>query len=94
MTIRGYQKRMIILKNVRSEIFEEAQFILRSEKVNYEPSDILNEAERIINESTFGKTENFCSRAVKIRLSALYFIGGALCGGFLFALIAVLFKFL
>ncbi len=54
--MRGYQKKVIFLKNVGSEIFEEAYFVLQSEEKTRKISHatMVAEAKRIIEEN-FGK---------------------------------------
>ena len=54
--MRGYQKNIIHLKNVGSSIFEEAYFIIRpgcenNKKDKKEKTDLISEANRIIEES-------------------------------------------
>lgn len=49
--IRGIGKRVVVLKNTDSELFEEAIFIIKNEK-NKSQKDILTECERIINLAT------------------------------------------
>jgi len=51
---KGCQKRMIMLKNTGSEIFDEAYFILKEERVlkaDTSENDMVREAGRIINEN-------------------------------------------
>ena len=51
--MKGYQKKVIYLKNTGSHIFDEAYFVLRRgiEAERREESDILAEANRILCES-------------------------------------------
>ncbi len=51
--MKGYQKRVIYLKNTGSQIFDEALFFVKNEgnAVNTEYLDMVNEANRIIEES-------------------------------------------
>ncbi len=44
-------KQVVILKNPKSKVFEEAIFIVK-DGVNHPPRDLLQECERIINEQT------------------------------------------
>ena len=58
--MRGYQRRVIYLKNVESSVFEGAYFIIKPgvEKVNdTEEPDFIKEANRIIEESV-GQIKN------------------------------------
>ena len=75
--MRGYQRRVIFLKNTGSALFEEAYFLMRSEEMTEGKSeaDMVSEATRIIEEN-FGKKK-------KIKMPTLLtlfvsFIGGAL----------------
>ena len=45
--IKGAQKKMIVIKTADSEVFEEAYFVLRREKLAVE-ADMVREANRII----------------------------------------------
>lgn len=54
--MRGYQKRVIYLKNTGSPLFEEAYFIVsrEGEAIGLEQGDMVYEANRIIDESLDG----------------------------------------
>lgn len=93
MTVKGYQKKMIVLKNVDSEIFDEVQFILRSDPKGAGYSDIIKEAERIISESTFKEVPER-SPFRKRYASLLYFLSGLFCGVSLCAAVIVIFHLL
>ena len=84
--MRGYQKRVIYLKNTGSALFEEAYFVMRSEQVTERKSeaDMVAEADRIIEEN-FGKKKrikfgpltlfiSFFSGASLTFIIALFFI--------------------
>ena len=51
--MRGYQKKVIFLKNTGSHLFDEAYFVIsqRGEDAHVEQSDMVYEANRIIEES-------------------------------------------
>lgn len=51
--MRGYQKKVIFLKNTGSHLFDEAYFVVsqRGEDAHIEQSDMVFEANRIIKES-------------------------------------------
>lgn len=54
--MRGYQKRVIYLKNTGSSIFEEAYFVIKTDKKNssekaYTGEALIEEANRIIEEN-------------------------------------------
>lgn len=76
--MRGYQRRVIFLKNTGSALFEEAYFVMRSLEMaeGRTEADMVAEADRIIEEN-FGKRRK---RAEKRRLLSLAFsfMGGAL----------------
>ena len=56
--MRGYQKRVVFLKNTGSSLFEEAYFVIRSDKgekshpEGLKKNDFLEEANRIIEENS------------------------------------------
>ena len=50
--IRGYQKKIIFLKNINSRIFDQAQFIVSCENERkYSKREMMAEANRIIEEN-------------------------------------------
>ena len=54
--MRGYQKKVIFLKNADSDIFDEAYFILKEGILLSVPeNDMINEANRIIEENLKGE---------------------------------------
>ena len=55
--MRGYQKKVIFLKNTGSHLFDEAYFVVsrEGEAAHIEQSDMIFEANRIIKESLEGK---------------------------------------
>ena len=56
--LRGYQKRVIHLKNTGSSLFDEAYFIISGkEERALGSSDMVKEANRIIKENMTGKYE-------------------------------------
>ena len=73
MCVRGYQKKIILLKNVGSEIFDEACFVLNSEEKTGKISHatMVAEAKRIIEEN-FGVTKRrFKFKKIKTLLAFL-----------------------
>ena len=79
---KGCQKRMIMLKNTGSEIFDEAYFILKEERIlrsDVNENDMVREAGRIINENLLSscckRTSEVFSR-VKLRM-VLWYLAGA-----------------
>ena len=57
--MRGYQKKVIFLKDTGSHLFDEAYFIVsrEGEEANIDQSDMVFEANRIIRESLNGKEQ-------------------------------------
>lgn len=55
--MRGYQKKVIFLKDTGSHLFDEAYFVVsrKGEEAHIEQSDMVFEANRIIKESIDGK---------------------------------------
>ena len=55
--MRGYQKKVIFLKDTGSQFFDEAYFVVscQGEAAHIEQSDMVFEANRIIKESLEGK---------------------------------------
>ena len=83
--MRGYQKRVIFLKNTGSALFEEAYFVMRREEKTERRSeaDMVAEADRIIEEN-FGKKK-------RIKFGPLTLIMSFLSGASLTFIITVLF---
>ena len=55
--LKGCQKRVVQIKSVPSELFEEAYFILKPSGEKTAEDDIVKEAERLLKESLFQKKE-------------------------------------
>ena len=72
--MRGYQKRVIYIKNTGSEIFEEAYFILKDSDCEPPTCDIVREAERLLSESEAGVKHRFSFGWDEI----LFFLAGIL----------------
>ena len=83
--MRGYQRRVIYMKNTGSDIFSEAYFVLNSEGTTRLSSDakMVDEAKRIIRENSEGRR----SLLYRMRWSIFSFLLGA----FLSTLIVFLF---
>ena len=75
--MRGYQKKVIYVKNTGSRHFEEAYFVLRpdSEGASASPDSMILEANRIINEN-FGKRKGGFFHLKKWHILA-FFLGCA-----------------
>ena len=76
--MRGYQRRVIFLKNTGSALFEEAYFLMRSEEMTEGKSeaDMVSEAGRIIEEN-FGKRKRH-RKIPKLLALIISFISGAI----------------
>jgi len=85
--VRGYQRRVIFLKNTGSALFEEAYFVMRSEEMTEGKSeaDMVSEAGRIIEEN-FGKKEKRKKISKHLTLLISFMSGATLT--FIIALIA------
>ena len=61
--MRGYQKKVIYLKNTGSRHFEEAYFVLRGDADNNNPTgaEMIDEANRIIKENFEKERRGFIS---------------------------------
>ena len=54
--VKGYQKRVVFMKNTGSEFFDEAYFVVADAHAEGDGADMINEANRIIDEAAgFGK---------------------------------------
>lgn len=83
--MRGYQRRVVFLKNTGSALFEEAYFVMRSDEMaeGKSEADMVAEASRIIDEN-FGKK--------KIRLPRLFtLLVSFFCGALLTLSVALIF---
>lgn len=83
--MRGYQRRVIFLKNTGSALFDEAYFVMRKDERAEKRSeaDMVAEADRIIEEN-FGKKKRH-------KFGALTLFTSFLLGASLTFIIAVLF---
>ena len=84
--VRGYQRRVVFLRNTGSRMFEEAYFLLREDEggESYTSQDMISEANRIIDENLSEERENngFLRKAFNIiKRHALSFLIGSVCGG-------------
>jgi hypothetical protein len=57
LSVRGYQKKVIYLKDTGSHLFDEAYFVVsrKGEEAHIEQTDMIYEANRIIRESLMDK---------------------------------------
>lgn len=80
--VRGTQRKMVVVKTADSEIFDEAYFILRKDtpKSNAPEWTMLEEANRIINNSVISREKEARSkRAVSVK-EFLFYVGGLVSG--------------
>ncbi len=77
--IKGAQKQLIVVRTVNSPYFDEAYFVLRREveSKKHKKSDILTEANRILEENTLPSSP----KKKKSKRFLLWFLAGLLCGG-------------
>ena len=77
--MRGYQKKVIFLKDTGSHLFDEAYFVVsrRGEEANVEQSDMVFEANRIIKESLGDKDSRIMGKDKRLKLGFIipFFIG-------------------
>ena len=69
--MRGYQKRVVYLKNPGSAIFEEAYFIIKESHEADDEKTIIDEANRIIEENSGGERKKK-TRKIFERPSSVY----------------------
>ena len=86
--MRGYQKKVIFLKDTGSHLFDEAYFVVsrRGEEAHIEQSDMVFEANRIIRESLIDRESRIKGKENKSRTN--FFIPFFL-GAFITLLLAV-----
>ena len=88
MGIRGCTRQMIVLSGKHDNMFETAYFIVKADACGAKKSDLVFEANRIIQESCFASKP-----AQKIGRRTCFLLGGAVGAaavGILWALVAVL----
>ena len=77
--MRGYQKKVIFLKDTGSHLFDEAYFVVsrRGEEAQLNQSDMIFEANRIIKESLGDKEKRIRRGRGLFRLSVIlpFFVG-------------------
>ncbi len=91
LVVRGYQRKVIFLKNTDSEIFTEAYFIVDDRASEAKESDMVREANRIIEENLArGAAGKRGAKGVKGLLRVLlYGVPAFLLGGGLATLICL-----
>ncbi len=91
--LKGTRKQMIMIKDTKSGIFDEAYFVLKpSGGEGLSDSDMISEANRIIEaNTTFGGEYGICGKKrKKTAHRRLVFVSGAVCG----CLLTLLFCFI
>ena len=87
--VRGYQRRVVHLKNTGSESFEEAFFLVReSESHTLSERELLREANRIVEESTDALTKR--KRCSTFLTHPIYSLSLVLLGGAISSIIWIL----
>jgi hypothetical protein len=78
--MRGYQKKVIHLKNPGSAMFEEAFFVLKDEDDSYSEADsVIREANRIIEENTVMRDRTVRGRLWKKSFLLLFLSALTVC---------------
>lgn len=77
--LRGCKRNMIVLRGTGSDLFEEAYFVVKEEAERRSETDMLAEAERIIDKNRSARS----TETKKVRLFSLFaFLFGLFCGIF------------
>ena len=84
--IKGCEKRVIQIKSPKSDIFEEAYFILKDVDSEVPTCDIVREAERLISESEAGSRHRFAFGWDEIA----FFLAGVFLAAFFFGVLWLL----
>lgn len=89
--VRGCQKRIIYLKNTGSDVFDEAYFVIKDDRLQGEKSecDMVEEANRILNEAfDFEDKGGLGGRILThLKSNAIGFALGFILGALIFALL-------
>lgn len=87
--IKGAQKQLIVVRTQGSPYFDEAYFVLRREieAQKHKKSDILKEANRILEENTLS---GHSPQKKKSKRFLGWFFAGILCGGLCVLLLCIL----
>ena len=95
--MRGYQKKVIYLKNMNSSVFEEAYFVVKSNEdsdKSFKRADttLLEEAKKIVEENSFS---NFLKKRKRIsKANVLIFGAGFISASISLILISYILKFI
>ena len=87
--VKGYQKRVVFLKNTGSEFFDEAYFVVCDAEHTQSDADMISEANRIVDEAgvAFGQ-RNGCNR---YKSNIISFTAGSLITAISFFIYSVFF---
>lgn len=71
--MRGYQRRVVFLKDTGSTLFDEAYFVMRSDEMaeGKTDDDMISEADRIISENFGSRKSEFRRRLTSFLISFL-----------------------
>ena len=87
--MRGYQKKVIFLKDTGSHLFDEAYFVIsrKGEEAELSKSDMIFEANRIIKESLGEREKRFKGKKGLINLGTVipFFVGALVTFSICFA---------
>lgn len=87
--VKGYQKRVVFMKNTGSEFFDEAYFVVCDSPKTKSEADMISEANRIIDEARgITAPRGGCNRTVYNMLS---FAAGSLLTAISFVICSVFF---
>lgn len=87
--VKGYQKRVVFIKNTGSEYFDEAYFVVCDSPRTPGEKDMISEANRIIDEARGIKTQSGGQRGWLTRL--VYFAAGSLLTSVFYVIFSVFF---
>lgn len=82
--LRGYQRKLIMIRTDKSELFESAFFILKSEaSVKQASNEMISEANKILEECNLPKkkTKSVAFKHIFITSAISFVLGAALVGG-------------
>ncbi len=90
--LRGCQKKIVFLKNTGSKIFDEAYFVIsgKDDAPHVSEEMMVDEAKRIINESTINRERCGISSRIRLLSLALSFTLGAVLSGVIVSLIFII----
>lgn len=93
---KGCQKKMIMLKNTGSELFEEAYFILKDKNDKYaklSETDMVREANKIISNNqitAYWSEKDSSSDKLSLKYMILWYIAGLGSCGFLWLILRLI----